>query len=402
MSQIRKTSLAVIFVTVFLDLIGFGIVIPLVSVYGKHYGASPLELAVLGAIYSAAQFLFSPLWGGLSDRVGRRPILLLSLVGSTLSYFGFAFATSIGALIVTRGLAGAFAANISTAQAYMADITETKDRSKAMGLVGAAFGIGFTLGPPLGGIASAKFGLAAPGLIAGTICALNTVVAWVRLGESLPPERRVRALKGWTGPLPLVSLRSAFRHPTLGRLLLVFFLVTLAFSNMEQTFSLLFQSKFNLETRDAGLKTGLVLMWSGVLGAVVQGGLIRKLGPKVGDYPLMRIGMILTAIVMAVFPLLPTYGTYFIGVLPMAFGVGILNPSLYSAISKGAQEHEQGLAMGLTQGVGSLARAVGPFVGLWLFAIDYRFPFWLASLLYGLTFLVVTAIWRSSTRVNPI
>jgi MFS family permease len=156
----------VIFTTVFLDLVGFGIIIPLVGIYGRHYGATPLELAVLGSIYSVMQFFFSPVWGRLSDRMGRRPILLLSLLGSTLSYFLFAFSNTLGLIILSRALAGIFAANISTAQAYIADVTPHKDRAKGMGLIGAAFGIGFTLGPPLGGISTAKLGMSAPGLIA--------------------------------------------------------------------------------------------------------------------------------------------------------------------------------------------------------------------------------------------
>lgn len=389
-SKPRSVGTAVVLLTVFLDLLGFGIVIPLISVYGRHYGATSTELAVLGGIYSAMQFLFSPFWGGISDRVGRRPVLLISLLGSTLSYFGFAFANSTEVLILTRALAGIFAANISTAQAYLADVTPPQERSKAMGMIGAAFGIGFTLGPPLGGIASAKLGLAAPGIIAGTICGLNTLAAWIRLGESLPREKRQVLTSAWRGPLPLASLRSAFRHPFLGKLLLVFFLVTFAFSNMEQTLSLAIQSKFDFATQEAGLKSGMVLMWAGLVGAIVQGGLMRRWGPKYGDFPLMRLGLVLAALMMAALPWAPTYGSYFVVILPLSLGVGLYSPSIYSAISKNAESHEQGLAMGLTQGIGSLARALGPFMGLWLFSRNHAFPFWLGSALYGVCFLAVT------------
>lgn len=151
----------VIFATVFLDLVGFGMIIPLVGIYGREYGASGFELAVLGSIYSVMQFFFSPVWGRLSDRVGRRPILLLSLLGSTLSYFLFAAANTLPLIILSRALAGIFAANISTAQAYIADVTSREDRAKGMGLIGAAFGIGFTLGPPIGGISTRELGMAA-------------------------------------------------------------------------------------------------------------------------------------------------------------------------------------------------------------------------------------------------
>ena len=164
----KRSPLIVIFTTVFFDLIGFGIIIPLVGIYGRNFGASTVELAILGSIYSIMQFFFSPIWGRLSDRHGRRPILLMSLAGSVIAYYLFAFSNSLYLLIFSRALAGIFAANISTAQAYIADVTKPEDRAKGMGLIGAAFGIGFTLGPPIGGISVSKLGLAAPGIIAGT------------------------------------------------------------------------------------------------------------------------------------------------------------------------------------------------------------------------------------------
>src|SRR3984957_9854436 len=186
----KQSPLFIIFTTVLIDLVGFGMVIPLISLYGRHYGASGLQLPILGGIYSLMQFFFAPLWGSLSDRVGRRPILLLSLTGSTLSYLIFGLAPNYTWLLLARAFGGIFAANISAAQAYIADITAPEDRAKGMGLIGAAFGIGFTLGPPLGGIAAAKIGLSAPGLIAGVICGLNLILAYFRLPESFPKEKR--------------------------------------------------------------------------------------------------------------------------------------------------------------------------------------------------------------------
>ncbi len=371
MGKNRRSPLFIIFTTVFIDLIGFGIVIPLIGLYGRHFGADALQLSVLGGIFSLMQFFFAPLWGKVSDRIGRRPVLLISLAGSTVSYLIFGLAPSYSWLLVARAFGGIFAANISTAQAYIADITTPADRAKGMGLIGAAFGIGFTLGPPLGGIASAKLGLAAPGLIAASICGFNLLLALFQLPESYSPEMR--------GKKSRLKVSLPRLKGELGFLLVTFFFVTFAFSTMEQTFSLLFQSKFNLETGDAGLKTGLILMASGLMGALVQGGLIRKLVPRFGERSLLLVGLSFNAFAMIIFPYVPHYTLYFLAAIPLALGSGLLNPSLAALISKSATSHQQGSTLGLSQGLGSLARAAGPFCGLLTFAIQPEMPYWIAG-----------------------
>jgi multidrug resistance protein len=379
-----KSPLLVIFTTVFLDLVGFGIIIPLVGIYGKHYGATTLELAILGSIYSLMQFFFSPIWGKLSDRVGRRPILLMSLLGSTLSYFLFAMATNLYVVILSRALAGIFAANISTAQAYIADVTEAKDRAKGMGLIGAAFGIGFTLGPPIGGISAAKMGLWAPGVIAGTFCGLNFILAFFRLKESLPAEIREKNSKAtfsfteariaqWQ------TLKRIVRDQPLFLPILSTFIATFAFSNLEQVFSLFIQNKFNFETSIAGYKTGLVLMWSGLLGALVQGGLIRRLVPKYGEVRLAIVGFFIQGVAMILFAYSPTYPSFFWTAIPLAFGSGLINPTLAALVSKRAFADEQGAVIGLKEGMSSLARIFGPFCGLLAFGVKPELPFYIAA-----------------------
>jgi len=379
-----KSPLLVIFTTVFLDLVGFGIIIPLVGIYGKHYGASTLELAVLGSIYSLMQFFFSPIWGRLSDRVGRRPILLMSLLGSTLSYFLFALAGNLTILILSRALAGIFAANISTAQAYIADVTEKKDRAKGMGLIGAAFGIGFTLGPPIGGITAAKLGLWAPGVIAGTFCGLNLILAIFRLKESLPEEIREKnkntPVHGSVRLAQWQTLKRVVKDKPLFLPIISTFIATFAFSNLEQVFSLFIQTKFNFETSLAGYKTGLVLMWSGILGALVQGGLIRRLVPKYGEEKLAVAGLFIQGFAMILFAYTPTYGLFFLTAIPLAFGSGLINPSLAALVSKGAHADEQGAVIGLKEGMSSLARIFGPFCGLLAFGIKAELPFYIAAL----------------------
>lgn len=377
-----KSPLIVIFSTVFLDLIGFGIIIPLVGIYGREFGASTIELALLGSIYSLMQFFFSPFWGRLSDRYGRRPILLMSLAGSVISYFLFAFANSIPLLIISRALAGIFAANISTAQAYIADITKPEDRAKGMGLIGAAFGIGFTLGPPVGGISVAKLGMSAPGMIAGTLCFLNLILAYFRLDESLSPEIRARALATSTKRGRLAQYETFLTIQNKPALLLAVvstFVATFAFSNLEQVFSLFIQTKFDLRTEEAALKTGLILMWSGILGAFIQGGLIRKLVPKHGEQKLLIVGLFTQALAMVLFSQSPTYASFFITAVPLALGSGLINPTLASLVSKGAAEHEQGAVIGLKEGMSSLARILGPLSGLLAFGVQASLPFFIGA-----------------------
>ncbi len=395
-----RSPLVVIFTTVFLDLVGFGIIIPLVGIYGKHYGASTLELAVLGSIYSLMQFFFSPIWGRLSDRLGRRPILLMSLLGSTLSYFLFAASKNLYLLIFSRALAGIFAANISTAQAYIADVTKPEDRAKGMGLIGAAFGIGFTFGPPIGGISAAKLGLAAPGIIAGTFCGINLILAYFRLKESLPESVR---LANQSKP-NTIGVRSAqlqtfmrvIRDSKLFLPVISTFFATFAFSNLEQVFSLFIQNKFNFEVSDAGYKTGLVLMWSGLLGVVVQGGLIRRWVPKYGEVKLLIAGFLIQGLAMVLFSAGPTYSSFFWTAVPLALGSGLINPNLAALVSKRAGADEQGAVIGLKEGMSSLARICGPFCGLMAFGFKAEMPFYIGSL----TVILLGLIWLKREKLS--
>ncbi len=393
----KRSPLVVIFTTVFLDLVGFGIIIPLVGIYGRDFGANTYELALLGSIYSLMQFFFSPIWGRLSDRHGRRPIILMSLAGSVLSYFLFAFSHTLWLLILSRALAGIFAANISTAQAYIADVTKPEDRAKGMGLIGAAFGIGFTLGPPIGGISVSKLGLAAPGIIAGTFCLLNLILAYFRLDESLSPElqAQARASKPRSGRIAQFETFKTVRHnPALVLAIVSTFFATFAFSNLEQVFSLFIQTKFTLATEEAAYKTGMILMWSGILGALIQGGLIRRLVPKYGEAKLLTIGLFVQGIAMLMFSQSPTYFSFFITAVPLAFGSGLINPTLASLVSKGAAQHEQGAVIGLKEGMSSLARIFGPLSGLLAFGLKASLPFYIGSL----TVFILGFVWINHRR----
>lgn len=394
----RAPGVGIIFVTVLIDLVGFGMVVPLVGLYGRHYGASGFSLAFLGGVYSLCQFFAAPFWGSLSDRIGRRPVILLSLLGSTSSYLVFALAPNLTWLIAARALGGIFAGNISAAQAYIADVTTPAERARGMGLIGAAFGIGFTLGPPLGGISSSHLGLPAPGLIAAAICGLNALAALVRLPESLPAAHRTQASTRGLRWLPVTpsQVLDALSRPRLAWLFFTFFFVTFSFSNMEQTFSLLFQSRFGFSTGDSGLKTGLVLMVAGLLGAIVQGSLIRGLVTRFGEARLLVVGLALEAVSLAVFPWGPTYASYFWLVLPMSLGSALVNPTVSSLISQEASREEQGRTLGLSQALGSLARATGPVCGLLSFEYQQELPY-----LIGMSLCAMLAVGSVSLLVKP-
>jgi multidrug resistance protein len=236
----KKSPLVVLFVTVFIDLIGFGIVLPLLPFYAEHFGANALLVGLLSTCFSLMQLLFAPVWGRLSDRVGRRPVILAGLLGSSISYFTFALAQSLPILFLSRILAGIAGANISTAQAYIADSTQPENRAKGMGLIGAAYGLGFTVGPAIGGILS-QYGYAVPAFFASALALGNFAAAWWLLPESRNPSQQIRQSESG---LNWQRLKTGLQHPELGIFLLLFFISTFAFANLEATFALMTSRRF--------------------------------------------------------------------------------------------------------------------------------------------------------------
>lgn len=368
-----KKPLAVIFLVLFVDMVAFSMLLPLVGLYGRHYSATGFRLALLGGAFSIMQFLFAPFWGALSDRRGRRSVLLVTISGGTAALFAFGFARSYAVLLAARALSGVFAANISVAQAYVADISTPENRAKGMGMVGAAIGLGFVFGPPIGGISALKLGLEAPGYLAGALSLINLALAYRYVPE---PER----------PVPAPSRQRFSREarqllsdsPALRLYAIVGFLATFGFCQMEQAFALFLQSTFTLETAEAGYTAGLVMMWIGICGAIVQGGLIRRIVPRFGEHRLLVAGAVILAAGMALFPAGQSmWWFYMVGTL-FAIGAGISNPSLFSLISRSVPEDQQGMAMGLTQGFSSLARAIAPLLALSSFGWWHPLPFFIA------------------------
>ena len=353
-----RSLLTIIFVTVFIDLLGFGIVLPLLPYYARQFHASGVAAGALIAVYSAMQFICAPLWGRLSDRIGRRPVILVSLAGSTLSYLLFAAADGIGLLFVSRILAGVAGANIPVAQAFIADITSERDRARGMGMIGAAFGLGFVFGPVIGGLL-AHYGHHAPGLAATAICGLNLIAAFWRLPESLAPAQRHRT----PAAHPWAQLRDAFRRPRLAMLLFLFAAAVFSFATMETTLSLLCATAYGMSPSAIYWLFG----YMGLMTSLMQGGLIGRLSQRVDEAYLVVAGTALLALGLGATPFTPPVGPLLLALAAIAFGQGLTSPVLSSLISKTSQRQEHGGVLGISQSVGSLARILGPMWGGMLF-----------------------------------
>jgi multidrug resistance protein len=274
---VRRTPLLVVFLTVFVDLLGFGMIVPLLAAYGRTVlGATPFWAVALVAVYSLLQFVFAPVWGRLSDRVGRKPVLAGTLLGNSLSYAVYASATTLPVLFVSRARSGLFAANISTAQAYVADVTSPSERARGMGTIGMAFGLGFVLGPFLGGVLGERVGTWAPGAAASLLSLVASALATFRLPESLPPERRGTPARFRH---PILAVSEVARLPGIGGLLLLYFLLILGFSNLEVVASLFLQDRFGFDAE----QSGYVFAYIGVLIAFAQGFLVGRLARRHGE-----------------------------------------------------------------------------------------------------------------------
>jgi len=350
----RFSPLVIVFLTVFIDLIGFGIVIPLLPLYAKAHDPSPVALGLLMASFSAMQFLFTPLLGRLSDRVGRRPVVLISLAGTVVSYLFFAFAHSLAGLFVSRLLAGIAGANIATAQAIIADVTPAEERARGMGLIGMAFGLGFIFGPALGGLA-VHLGESAPGLFATGLSA--TAFLWALF--ALPETRPAGAAAPRSGELPFRGLARAFAKPALAPFLLLALVATTAFAGFEATFALYLASRFGASPA----QVAWAFVGVGVAATVIQGGLIRPLVARLGELRVITLG---AACLFAGFIGLLGVGSLpalFFALALMSFGWSVTIPSLSGLMSRRTPASEQGEVLGTFQSMAALGRIVGPFWG---------------------------------------
>lgn len=405
-----KLPLLIIFITVFIDLLGFGVVLPLLPRYAKYYQANELVLGLLISSFSAMQFLFAPIWGRVSDRVGRRPVLLLGLLGSTGSYALFGYVSHfpaeaswlglnmLGWLFVSRIGAGIAGATIPTAQAYIADCTGAKDRGKGMALIGLAFGIGFVFGPLLGSMFLSSDKSAPPdwrpGAVAAVLSGLAFLFALVRLPESLrkvgTTDGREASTPGSTGFLASLAKVAARRDICLT--LASLFLTVFAFSQFESTLSLLTQ-----ELGQSDKDNYFAFAYLGVILLVCQGLIVRRLMPKLGQYRLAVVGAVLMTIGLPLISLAARSmsNAELLAVMPFTvMGFAALTPSLNAILSLQTSEADQGEVLGIGQSASALARILGPLSGTYLFGLSPTFPYLAGGCLMGLGLICVWIIGR--------
>lgn len=384
-----KGSLATVFLAVLIDLMGFGLVLPLLPFYASTFHASAVAIGLLYSVYSLAQLVFSPLWGSLSDRVGRRPIMLMSTLGAVCAYLLFAVSQSLTVLFTSRLIAGIMGGNISTAQAYAADVTAPEDRAKGMGLIGAAFGIGFVLGPALSTllihpsfVRHLPFHVQNPYSLPGFFAAFMSLASFFLVLFKLPEtvarqgqKKKPFVLKGgvfsksfWTSIFEVRQSKARYLFPLL---ILSAFLLSFGQSSLYSAFPLFCKARLAMPAEQVGMQ--FVIM--GLIAVLIQGGLIRHLVKKWGEEKLFFTGSILMICGLALIPFAPSQKIVTLFLSVMAVGASLNGPTLNSLISKEADPSQIGRAMGTSQGISGLGRVLGPTWGGWLYGLYYSGPF---------------------------
>lgn len=352
--------LIIIFITVFIDLVGFGIVIPALPYYveGEAFRATPFQIGLLFASYSLMQFIFSPILGSLSDKVGRRPILFFSLLGSAVGYLLIGYAAALWMVFAGRIISGITGGNISTAQAYIADVTTRENRAKGMGLFGAMFGLGFIFGPAIGGILS-RYGISVPFLFAAALSLINAILLYFILPESVHlkkdfAEKRKNRVS---------ELFDAVKDSRFGTITAVYFFLVTSFSIMTYAFVLYTIERFSYTAEE----NGYIFAFIGILAVIFQGGAFSRLVEKIGEETLTVIGCLMMAVSLFAIPFVtPQFGGLVGLLLTVAFlaiGNSMAAPALTSLASKISSDTEQGKSLGVMQSGASLARAIGPAIG---------------------------------------
>jgi multidrug resistance protein len=364
MSRLRS-PLLVLFLTVFIDMVGFGIVIPVLPLYAERFQASPMAIGWLTGIYSGMQIIFTPVLGKLSDRFGRRPVLMLSLAGTAVGFALMGLADSLALLFVARIVSGITGGNIAIPQAYIADVTTPETRSKWMGMIGAAFGLGFTFGPMIGGIMS-RISYAAPFYFAAALTVANVVLLYFILPESLPKEHRAKPHED----APIIEV---FRHGSgwlFGIVVATYFFLIAGFTIMTAFFALFTFRRFGYDAHANGYIFGFI----GIVTVIVQGGLIGRLVTMFGETALARTGLLVTAASLALLPLCHNLMWLLVACVGLSLGSGLSSPPLNGLASQMVDRSWQGRALGVMQSAGSTARLIGPLLGGWLLMLDLHKP----------------------------
>ncbi len=366
----KNTPLTIIFLTIFIDLMGFGILIPILPTFAsKQVGATDFEIGLVVAVFSFMQFIFNPILGRLSDRIGRRPVILSTQLLTVISYLIFAVTNSFTLLLISRLIAGVGGSNIGVAQAYIADITTKEERAKGMGLIGAAFGLGFVFGPLIGAILS-RYGYSVVGYGAAAFSFTAFLFASFKLRESLT-ERKIDSKFNFK-IFDFNFTKKVISTPSIGILIILFFIIIFSVANIYGTLALLTFKIYHFTDQQNGILFGI----TGLIGAIVQAGLMKKISQKFSDKKIVVAGLIFMSVGLFLIP----YGGNFLGlsivISVLAIGTGILQPIIPTMISKRAEQNLQGSVLGVNQSISALARVLGPLWGGFSFDFfGYQFPF---------------------------
>ncbi|MBK8339455.1 MAG: MFS transporter [Flavobacteriales bacterium] len=390
--------LLILWITIFVDLLGFTLFIPVVPYFAAEVGVSETLVMVSIAVFSLMVFLCSPVWGSMSDRVGRRPVIMWSIVISAVSYVIFAHASGLILLFVSRILTGIGSGNIAAAQAYVSDITPPQERAKRMGLiVGASFGLAFAFGPALGGFIYSHYGLMAVGYFAAGLCVVNFLGVVFVLPESLKVKDPSRPINF----KPIASTFASLKDPRFRDIFLIGFVYITAFSMMNVSMAFLWEQKYGLDVDQVGLMFSLV----GVCSAIAQGGLVGVFQRWLGERRMMIWGCVLVGFGLAAIPLVPHDGFVWFSLIPiilLSVGNACLNPSLVSILSRKSDPHELGEVMGQNQGFSSLARIMGPLMAGPLYAAGMELPFWVGGAIMLGTLTLVFDYLRNGYTPPPV
>ncbi|MGN1401586.1 MAG: MFS transporter [Bacillus sp. (in: firmicutes)] len=358
-----KKVLPLLFLVMFMVMVGFGIIIPVMPFLAREIGANPAELGLLMAVYSLMQLIFAPIWGRVSDRIGRKPVMLIGIAGLSLSFFMIAVADSLTMLMLARVIGGTLsAANMPTAMAYVADITSEEDRGKGMGIIGAATGLGFVFGPAIGGVFS-QSSLELPFYLSGFTSLFTLLLVAVVLKESLPAEERGKSEK------KRPSMLSAIKGVN-GLLFIMQFIITFSLAGLEATFAYFSAAKAGLTTA----QLGYAFMIMGLAGAIVQGGLIGPLTKRFGEAAVIRTGILMSGLGFILILFSQNFWTSALFLAVFGVGNGIIRPSVVSLLTKGSTSGH-GSITGLLSSFDSLGRILGPPIGGWLFSMSAGLPF---------------------------
>lgn len=396
----KSGHLSIVFLAVLIDLMGFGIILPLLPFYASAFKASAVSIGLLYSIYSFAQLIFSPIWGELSDRIGRRPIMLISTLGASAAYMIFGLAHTLWLLFFSRLVAGIMGGNISTAQAYVADVTTHEDRARGMGLIGAAFGIGFVMGPAISTLLiHPKFldlfhidpvnRFALPGFFAAALSLLSFLLIFFRLPETVTKSRhdvaRIVRPSVFTKTfwVSIFDNKSRTKH-FFPLLMLSIFLLSFGQASLYSSFPLFCKFKLDLSPE----QVGMLFVYMGFIAVMIQGILIKWLTKQFGEETLFLVGSILMALGFVLIPFAQSVPMLTVFLCVMSLGGSLNGPTLNSLISKEADPDKVGFTMGTSQGVGSLGRVIGPTWSGFLYDIWFRLPFLLTSALLSLTIFI--------------